>query len=428
MSEFTIGNVKELTEFPNSEEAKKLLTKLVAATAKVLVRRKWSVGILREFYPSNAHLLGLNENGGQTIRVRLRSARDKNVFLPWEDVLGTMVHELTHNSVSSHSAEFYSLMDKVYDEVEADERGGTFGGPLNNTSIPYSFESSKGVKLGGGGWGGVLSTGARKNQAAEAAIRRQLINGGGTSGVVGGSAVAPKTADELRQLRLRSIERRQADQSSCSIGRQNASPSSIADVPSSSSSRYNSGSTSSSGKNSTSKSSLVTVTDDLQSYFTFWMCSICLEQNVSLDSNCVFCGQSRSSSDAECRLCSTGSVCGCCAGGRMTTLGKRISEIDSNSTSSSRNGNSSSSSGKIARVYDLTEGSPPARSSGSAGKSSRSADDGSWQCSRCTFVNIPDTSSVPLALSPVLAVDGVKSTIRVCQMCQEIEEHVENVY
>lgn len=38
---------------------------------------KWKVGMLEEFMPSEAGLLGLNMNGGMKIKVRLRPPADE---------------------------------------------------------------------------------------------------------------------------------------------------------------------------------------------------------------------------------------------------------------------------------------------------------------------------------------------------------------
>ena len=87
-------------------------------------KRQWKVGVLTEFFPANANLLvpgldprppgiawrnpthpvlgyacvlqGLNYNRGQEIRIRLRPADREAEFLPFESLLGTMLHELTH--------------------------------------------------------------------------------------------------------------------------------------------------------------------------------------------------------------------------------------------------------------------------------------------------------------------------------------------
>ena len=53
--------------------------------------------------PSNRSLLGLNVGGGGgstgEIRLRLRPAGRQDEFLPFDFVLGTMLHELCHNHI-----------------------------------------------------------------------------------------------------------------------------------------------------------------------------------------------------------------------------------------------------------------------------------------------------------------------------------------
>ena len=46
------------------------------------------------------------------IHLRLRDPTDHSVVLPYEDVAGTMSHELAHCGVGPHSAEFYRLMEE----------------------------------------------------------------------------------------------------------------------------------------------------------------------------------------------------------------------------------------------------------------------------------------------------------------------------
>jgi hypothetical protein len=48
----------------------------------------------------------------------------ENSFLPLDHILGTLIHEITHISISSHSAEFYELMEKLTAEVERDMASG----------------------------------------------------------------------------------------------------------------------------------------------------------------------------------------------------------------------------------------------------------------------------------------------------------------
>ena len=65
---------------------------------------------------------GLNVNGrrGTTteIRLRLRPQRAPDSFLPFENVLGTMLHEITHNVQGPHDATFYKILDEVTKDCE----------------------------------------------------------------------------------------------------------------------------------------------------------------------------------------------------------------------------------------------------------------------------------------------------------------------
>jgi|TARA_B110000090_G_C13287075_1_gene410419 hypothetical protein len=64
------GNLKKilgvqcLKQEPKSNEAEETLRKLVKWTAPMVSRRGWTVKVLKEFYPSNKGLLGMNVNRG----------------------------------------------------------------------------------------------------------------------------------------------------------------------------------------------------------------------------------------------------------------------------------------------------------------------------------------------------------------------------
>lgn len=72
--------------------------------------------LLTEFYPKDAKLLGLNVNGGQRVCVRLRAAGSEGHFLPYEAILGTLLHELVHIVHGPHKAPFYKLLDEITGE------------------------------------------------------------------------------------------------------------------------------------------------------------------------------------------------------------------------------------------------------------------------------------------------------------------------
>jgi len=114
----TIGNINVLAHLPNSNKAKELLSRAANDIRGALKTRRWTIGALSEFYPSRPGLLGMNTGRGNHIQIRLRFATDDGAFLDYTDILGTLIHEITHNEISSHGDAFEALMDSVYTEVE----------------------------------------------------------------------------------------------------------------------------------------------------------------------------------------------------------------------------------------------------------------------------------------------------------------------
>ena len=63
---------------------------------------------------------GLNSGGDgqgntQRILLRLRHASDEGRFFDFNHVLGTMLHEMTHNIHGPHNAAFYKLLDELWE-------------------------------------------------------------------------------------------------------------------------------------------------------------------------------------------------------------------------------------------------------------------------------------------------------------------------
>eukprot|EP01039_Chlorochromonas_danica_P006804 gene6805-7517_t len=201
---YRIHSVKVLTKLPHANEASTLLQRLVEATRALLIRRKWKVPLLSEFLPKSAGLLGLNLNGGSKIMIRLREHQNNEVFLPWESLLGTMVHELVHIEIGAHSCDFYQLVDQLLDEVQLDLLG-------REPSTPYVWSEEQGHKLGGS-----VRSQALPTLAAEAALKRQktssLLPAGGHR--LGGS-VRDLALLSRKELMARAAERRMADGVAC---------------------------------------------------------------------------------------------------------------------------------------------------------------------------------------------------------------------
>ena len=63
-------------------------------------------------------VVGVNWNHGQKICLRLRYPGDRNQFLPFEDTLDTMLHELSHIVHGPHDEKFQALWDQLREEAE----------------------------------------------------------------------------------------------------------------------------------------------------------------------------------------------------------------------------------------------------------------------------------------------------------------------
>lgn len=99
-------------------EARKILENVAKQVQPIMYKRKWKVQVLSEFCPSNPSLMGLNVGGGAEVKLRLRRPERQWDFFPYEQILDTMLHELCHNEIGPHNADFYKLLDELRLECE----------------------------------------------------------------------------------------------------------------------------------------------------------------------------------------------------------------------------------------------------------------------------------------------------------------------
>jgi hypothetical protein len=118
------GSVHILTGEHNERYAEELLVRAAKQAEPIAERRGLRVGRLVEFYPTSAELYGLNVNRGAEIRLRLRLPGDRQAFVEYDSVLSCLLHELVHNTISEHSAEFYTLLDELKAEADSLVRQG----------------------------------------------------------------------------------------------------------------------------------------------------------------------------------------------------------------------------------------------------------------------------------------------------------------
>ncbi|CAL9730193.1 DNA-dependent metalloprotease Wss1p [Monosporozyma unispora] len=105
-----INTLTFLKKKPRSEYAFEILQDINNSVALLMRENNLKVSILAEFYPKQNNLLGLNVNAGSKIMLRLRQPYDHSRFLSREEIMNTMIHELTHNRVGPHNDKFKKQM------------------------------------------------------------------------------------------------------------------------------------------------------------------------------------------------------------------------------------------------------------------------------------------------------------------------------
>ncbi|KAF9055986.1 WLM domain-containing protein [Panaeolus papilionaceus] len=191
-----------LTDKKHADKALHLLKRIASLVKPIMRKHGWKLPELAEFFPDQQNLLGLNVNMGQKILIRLRPAHAPDTFLPETDLIGTMLHELTHNVHGPHDEKFYKYLEGLKDEYYDLQRAG------------YSGEGffSEGRKLG---TSHNLPPHLARIKALEAAEkRRKSSQVQGSGGRLGGrnSNLTP------REMAARAAEQRIRDEKACASG------------------------------------------------------------------------------------------------------------------------------------------------------------------------------------------------------------------
>ncbi|KZF25996.1 WLM-domain-containing protein [Xylona heveae TC161] len=172
-------------------EALRILQRVASLVKPIMRQRMWRVGVLTEFYPPEHNLLGLNWNRGQKICLRLRYPQDERQFLPIEQVIDTMLHELCHIVHGPHNEHFHALWNQLRDEHEELIRKG------------YTGEGflTEGKRLGGNQ---IPLHEARRLARVAAERRRTLTKGSGQK--LGGAPVS--AGSDMRRVIADATSRR----------------------------------------------------------------------------------------------------------------------------------------------------------------------------------------------------------------------------
>jgi len=135
---YGFGCTETLPMLPEQAKAKQILTSLAndPGIMACMETHKWNVGCLAEMYPegkvgeSEVCIMGLNQNKGQKILLRLRTD-DLKGFRKILSIRKVLFHELAHNVHSEHDGEFFKLMRKVEkecNELDWTKDGNKLGG------------------------------------------------------------------------------------------------------------------------------------------------------------------------------------------------------------------------------------------------------------------------------------------------------------
>ncbi|KAI0660666.1 WLM domain-containing protein [Cubamyces menziesii] len=203
MPDIFVKSFTHLKDRPNADRALPLLQRIASLVKPIMRKHGWVLPVLSEFFPESPNLLDIN--AGQKILVRLRPAHAPDTFFDEEDIVHTMLHELTHNMHGPHDEKFYKFLSGLEEEYEALRKSGYSGDGFH----------SEGRRLGANVSHDVPPHIARQ-KALEAAEKRRKISvvlGGG--GRLGGTTRSYKSP---RELAAEAAERRARDEKACASG------------------------------------------------------------------------------------------------------------------------------------------------------------------------------------------------------------------
>lgn len=182
-----------------------MLRKAASMVKPMMRKRGWKVGTLAEFLPDEPQLLGLNINRTERILIRLRYHHDSRQFLGFEQILDTLLHELSHIVFGPHHADFNNLWNELRDEHQSLLiKGYTGEGFL-----------TQGHKLGGRR----VPPEEMRRQARNAAEKRKSAAITNIRGNRLGGAAPPGQGGDMRKVIADAASRRNSITQGCASGR-----------------------------------------------------------------------------------------------------------------------------------------------------------------------------------------------------------------
>ena len=171
------------------------------------------------------NVLGYNQTTfgrikSHSIHLRLRRPID-HLLLPWEDVAGTMAHELSHCVHQNHGPGFFKLMEEILEEHATIQihglSGPSFLRPANADAVrqrnerrPGETAGTNNISIAAGSMSGPLpQTGGYRLGGRNLSGKSRLLNEDTANGrKLGGVAGAGRSQHELRSLIANAAESR----------------------------------------------------------------------------------------------------------------------------------------------------------------------------------------------------------------------------
>lgn len=173
--------IESLPMLPDQDKAKEILNSLAndPGILACMEKHHWNVGCLAEMYPegkvgeSEVCIMGLNQNKGQKILLRLRTD-DLKGFRKILSIRKVLFHELAHNVHSEHDGEFFKLMRQI--EQECNEMNWTKDGvALGGSSASGNYYTAEmNDNVGSNYVGGTYRLGGDANSSKNMLTRREL--------------------------------------------------------------------------------------------------------------------------------------------------------------------------------------------------------------------------------------------------------------
>jgi len=177
-NKYGFAHIETLPMLPEQSRAKEILQSLAndPGILACMAKHQWNVGCLAEMYPegkvgeSAVCVMGLNQNKGQKILLRLRTD-DLRGFRKLLSIRKVLFHELAHNVHSEHDGDFFRLMRQI--EKECNEMDWTGGAGLSDMDACGNDALYQGgtYRLGGGVY---INDNKNKNNNSEISSVREL--------------------------------------------------------------------------------------------------------------------------------------------------------------------------------------------------------------------------------------------------------------